>query len=97
MPLWSAGGREPWKKKAKVAGYADKDSLGKIYRRLYEEERAAEIADGKAKERVSQTGRVLAGCAGCWRAGPWEVDVVEGVAELYSGAGLGEVCLLCTP
>ncbi|KAI0561277.1 hypothetical protein FGB62_88g011 [Gracilaria domingensis] len=53
MPLWTIGSYDTLLGMAKLAGYEDPDSLRKIYKRLYEDERKEEIADGKAPQQVA--------------------------------------------
>jgi hypothetical protein len=93
MPLWTAGGADAVRRLALVAGYVEEDSLGKIYRRLYEDERESEIADGKAKEQVAldRAAYLLDVRVAEGAPGGWEEDVCEGLAELYADAGLADV------
>ncbi|CAN8076464.1 unnamed protein product [Agarophyton chilense] len=53
MPLWTVGSFETVFQMAKLAGYKDPDSLPKIYKRLYEDERKEEMADGKSPQQVA--------------------------------------------
>lgn len=93
MPLWTAGPQEDLRRLAKIAGYEDEESLGKIYRRLYEDLRENEIAEGKPKEQVAldRAAYLLDLAVAEGVSDVWESDVCEGIAELYAEAGLAEV------
>lgn len=91
MPLWTAG-EGGVKELAKIAGYVEEDSLGKIYRRLYEDTRENEIAEGKAPEQVAlDRAAYLLDVVVAEGGSSWTEDVCEGIAELYGDAGLSDV------
>ena len=94
LPLWTAGSVERVREMGAVAGYQDAESLGKIYRRLYEDERVEEIQGGKAPEQVAldRAAWLLDVCVAETDGftGGWD-DVRERLAELYDAAGLEDM------
>lgn len=95
MPLWTLGSVNKVRDMGVLAGYQDTKSLSKIYRRLFEDGRAEEIADGKAPQQVAldRAAWLLDVCVAERTIGDsegWE-EVRERLAELYDEAGLADV------
>lgn len=96
LPLWTLGSVEKLKEMGTLAGYEDTESLGKIYRRLFEDGRAEEIADGKAPAQVAldRAAWLLDVCVAeqvsTKSEGGWN-DVRERLAELYDEAGMNDL------
>ena len=91
MPLWTIGRRSDVQDMGKLSGYQDQDSLGKIYRRLYEDRREKEIQEGKAPEQVAldRAAYLLDVCvAEGWES--WEAAKYP-LGELYDEAGLHDI------
>ena len=90
MPLWTIGNRESLREMGRFAGYVDDTSLGKIYRRLYEDKRVEDIQGGKPPEQVAldRAAYLLDVCvAEGWES--WE-NAKDGMAALYEEAGLSD-------
>lgn len=94
LPLWTIGSVEKVREMGEIAGYQDSQSLGKIYRRLYEDGRAEEIADGKPAAQVAldRAAWLLDVCVAEqeWTGEGWE-DARERLAELYDEAGMNDL------
>lgn len=93
LPLWTTGSVQRVRDMGKLAGYQDAESLGKIYRRLFEDERMEEIQGGKAPQQVALDRAawlldVFVAEEGF--ASDWD-DVRERLAELYDSAGLEDM------
>lgn len=91
MPLWTIGHRDDVAKMGSFSGYKDDTSLGKIYRRLYEDKREGEIVEGKAPQQVAldRAAYLLDVCvAEGWDN--WET-AKDPLAGLYDEAGLHDV------
>lgn len=91
MPLWTIGSAADVKEMARMAGYVEADSLGRIYRRLFEDKREKEIEEGKAPQQVAldRAAYLLDLCvAEEWN--DWEKSKEE-LATLYDEAGLEEM------
>lgn len=88
MPLWTLGGRDVVEDMRKLAGYIDEDSLPKIFKRLYEDKREKEIAEGKQPQQVAldRAAYLLDLCV-AERRDDWEAAKM-GLAELYEEAGM---------
>jgi hypothetical protein len=93
MPLWTLGGREAVQSLARVAGYVDESSLGKIYRRLFEDRREGEIAEGKAPAQVALDRAAYLLDFGIAEGikSAWDDEIREELSELYREAGLPDV------
>jgi hypothetical protein len=93
MPLWTLGNREAVRALERVAGYEDVSSLGKIYRRLFQDLRANEIAEGKAPEQVAldRAAYLLDLNVAEGTASIWDESVREQLADLYRSARLPDV------
>lgn len=87
MPLWTLGGEVG--EVGRMAGYKEEKSLGKIYRRLYEDERKEDVKGGKAPEQVAldRAAFLLDLCV--VEGGEWE-GARERLAELYQEGGMEE-------
>lgn len=96
LPLWTLNDLDMLKSMGELAGYQDQESLGKIYRRLFEDERTEEITGGKAKEQVAldRAAWLLDTCVAEQVSGvkptAWD-DMRERLAELYDEAGLNDM------
>lgn len=90
MPLWTIGSKQAVRDMAILAGYEDPDSLGKIYQRLYKDERKHEIADGKAPEQVAldRAAYLLDTCM--THDTDWET-IKENLAGLYEEAKMSDI------
>eukprot|EP00177_Eucheuma_denticulatum_P006685 GFKZ01012157.1.p1 GENE.GFKZ01012157.1~~GFKZ01012157.1.p1 ORF type:complete len:236 (-),score=47.75 GFKZ01012157.1:645-1277(-) len=88
MPLWTLG-KGGVDRMREMAGYKEKESLERIYRRLYEDEREAEIKEGKPKEQVAldRAAFLLDLCV--VEGSGWE-SVRMQVAELYEQGGMAD-------
>jgi hypothetical protein len=92
MPLWTLGNRSAVRVLERIAGYVDESSLGKIYRRLFEDLRKNEIAEGKAPEQVAlDRAAYLLDLGVAEGSSTWDDSVREQLAELYREAGLPDV------
>lgn len=87
MPLWTLGGEV--REVGRMAGYEEDESLRRIYRRLYEDERKEDLKEGKAPEQVAldRAAFLLDLCV--VEGGKWEA-VRERLAELYQQGGMEE-------
>lgn len=96
LPLWTLGDVQLLKDMGTLAGYQDPESLGKIYRRLFEDERAEEIQGGKAPAQVALDRAAwlldvyVAEQVTTQNPKGWD-DVRERLAELYDEAGLNDM------
>lgn len=94
MPLWTIGNADTVRDMGTMAGYQDAESLGKIYRQLFEDERQNEVAEGKPAEQVAldRAAWLLDVYVADKQAvgQGWE-EVREKLAELYEKAGLEDV------
>ena len=90
MPLWTVGNKETIREMGRMAGYVDDASLGKIYRRLYEDPRKEDIQGGKRPEQVAldRAAYLLDVCVS--EELGWE-DIKEDLAVLYDSAGLQDL------
>jgi hypothetical protein len=93
MPLWTLGNRSAVRALERIAGYVDESSLGKIYRRLFEDLRENEIAEGKAPQQVAldRAAYLLDLGVAEGSSSIWDDSVREKLAELYREAGLPDV------
>lgn len=94
MPLWTMGSVAEVREMGAVAGYQDAQSLGKIYRRLYEDERVQEIADGKPREQVAldRAAWLLDVCVADQDWGGWE-EIREPLASLFDEASMNDMAI----
>lgn len=94
LPLWTMRSMEKVREMAELAGYEEGESLGKIYRRLYEDKREKEIEEGKPAAQVAldRAAWLLDVCVAekSWTKQRWE-DVRENLAELYDEAGMNSL------
>lgn len=90
MPLWTLGGRDVVEDMRKLAGYVEEDSLPKIFKRLYEDKREQEIADGKQPQQVAldRAAYLLDLCV-AERREDWEAAKM-GLTELYEEANMDD-------
>lgn len=95
LPLWTMGNISTLLDMGTLAGYQDKESLGKIYRRLFEDGRIEEIKDGKSVGQVAldRAAWLLDVCVAEQQSQPcqegWE-NIRERLAELYDEAGMND-------
>lgn len=87
MPLWTIGPEETVLDMASLAGYEDSTSLGKIFKRLYEDDRKQEIADGKAPQQVALD-RAAYLLDVCFTDGSGWESIKENLAVLYEEADM---------
>ncbi|PXF46020.1 hypothetical protein BWQ96_04195 [Gracilariopsis chorda] len=87
MPLWTIGSVETLLDMASLAGYEDSTSLCKIYKRLYEDDRKQEIADGKAPQQVALD-RAAYLLDVCFTDGSGWESIKEDLAALYDEADM---------
>lgn len=94
LPLWTIRSMDKVREMAELAGYQEGESLGRIYRRLYEDKREKEIADGKPAAQVAldRAAWLLDVCVAekSWTKDSWE-DIRENLAELYDEAGMSSL------
>lgn len=94
MPLWTMGSVAEVRDMGIVAGYQDAQSLGKIYRRLYEDEQKQEIADGKSREQVAldRAAWLLDVCVADQEWAGWE-EIREPLASLFDEASMNDIAI----